>query len=182
MNNKPDYLDLYIKHKDINFRTKEIAKNINSKFIDSVPIIIGVLNGSFLFVADLVRELNIDFEIDFIKLSSYGSEMKSKGTVILIKDISANLADRDVIVVEDIIDTGLTVKFLENRLNDAGAKSVTIVSCLVKDNISKDFDLNYIGFKITNKFVVGYGLDLNQKYRGLKSIYTINKEKMNVKK
>ena len=171
-------MEILIDKKEIANKIKQIGREISEKFKGKTPIIVGVLNGSFLFIADLVRELKIDFEIDFIKLSSYGANMQSSGTVRLIKDISADITDRDVIIVEDIIDTGLTIKFLKSRFEEAGTKSITFVTCLYKvDNIiNLNFKVDYIGFKIPDKFVVGYGLDYNQKYRGLPSIYVINEE------
>ena len=165
-------LELYLSSGQIQQKVKEIAGRISEHYRDKCPIMIGVLNGSFVFMADLVRALDIDFEVDFIKLSSYGSETASTGTVRLLKDISADITGRDVIVVEDIVDTGLTIKFLRNRLQEASPTSVTFVSLLLKDEIAKlDFPLDYVGFNIPNRFVVGYGLDVDQKFRGLTAIY-----------
>ena len=140
-----------------------------------IPVIIGVLNGSFLFMADLVRNLNIDFDVDFLKISSYGNDTKSSGTVRLVKDIRAEITGRDLIVVEDIVDTGLSVEFLYNRLNEAKPSSVRFVTCLKKPSkVSIDHLVNYIGFNISDSFVIGYGLDYAQKFRGLSSIYNLN--------
>lgn len=165
-------LELHLSSEQIQQRVEDIAGQISERFRDKCPILIGVLNGSFIFMADLVRALDIDFEVDFIKISSYGSETATTGTVRLLKDISADITGRDVIVVEDIVDTGLTIKFLRNRMNEAGPTSVTFVSLLLKEEIARlDFPLDYVGFKIPNRFVVGYGLDVDQKLRGLGSIY-----------
>ncbi len=165
-------LELHLSREQIQKRIEDIAGQISERFRDKCPILIGVLNGSFIFMADLVRALDIDFEVDFIKISSYGSETATTGTVRLLKDISADITGRDVIVVEDIVDTGLTIKFLRNRMNEAGPTSVTFVSLLLKEEIAKlDFPLDYVGFNIPNRFVVGFGLDVDQKLRGLGSIY-----------
>lgn len=165
-------LELHLSREQIQQRVEDIAGQISERFRDKCPILIGVLNGSFIFMADLVRALDIDFEVDFIKISSYGSETATTGTVRLLKDISADITGRDVIVVEDIVDTGLTIKFLRNRMREAGPTSVTFVSLLLKEEIARlDFPLDYVGFKIPNRFVVGYGLDVDQKLRGLGSIY-----------
>ncbi len=165
-------LELYLSSEQIQQKVKEIAGRISKRYRDTCPILIGVLNGSFVFMADLVRALDIDFEVDFIKISSYGSETASAGTVRLLKDISADITGRDVIVVEDIVDTGLTIKFLRSRMSEAGPTSVTFVALLLKEEIAKlDFPLDYVGFNIPNRFVVGYGLDVDQKFRGLTSIY-----------
>ena len=162
---------------EIQKRIEVIANKISEDFKNRVPIIIGVLNGSFMFMSDLVRKLNIQYEIDFIKVSSYGNSRKSSGTVRLIKDISADIRDRDIILIEDIVDTGLSLTFLKKRFEEAYPKSLTFVTLLHKPKSSQiNFNLNYIGFEIGNDFVVGYGLDYKQKLRGLPSIYTLSEE------
>ena len=168
-------LKILIDNTTIKNRVVSIANTINSNYKNKNPIILCVLNGAFIFYADLVRYLKIDFEVDFIKLSSYGSSTKSSGTVRMIKDVSANIADRHVIIVEDIIDTGLTINYLRNGMLDGQAKTVSFVTCLLKERKKYHFDfkIDCIGFKIPDKFVVGYGLDLDQRFRGLKNIYTI---------
>lgn len=176
MNSKYDgwVLEELISEEEIKNRLKEIGREITDAYKDKTPILIAVLNGSFIFVADLIRELDIECEIDFIKLSSYMNETKSSGTVRLVKDISANITDRDLIIIEDIVDSGLTVKFLKSRMEGSGPSSVAFVTLLHKAEISEiDFELDYVGFTIPNKFVVGYGLDLDQKYRKLPAIYAV---------
>ncbi|UCH64304.1 MAG: hypoxanthine phosphoribosyltransferase [Fidelibacterota bacterium] len=149
-----------------------MAAVLSEQYRERCPILIGVLNGSFMFMADLVRQLDIDFEIDFIKIASYGSETSSTGTVRLLKDISADITGRDVVIVEDIVDTGLTVKFLRNRMEEAAPASVIFVTLLLKYEVANlDFTIDYVGFNIPNRFVVGYGLDVDQKLRGLRSLY-----------
>ncbi|MBD3274666.1 MAG: hypoxanthine phosphoribosyltransferase [Candidatus Marinimicrobia bacterium] len=166
-----------ISEKRIKERVSEIGHQITENYRDKTPILIAVLNGSFIFVADLIREIEIESEVDFIKLSSYMDATKSSGTVRLVKDISANITNRDVIVIEDIVDSGLTVQFLKNRLEGSGPSSVAFVTLLHKKEVSKvDFDLDYVGFEIPNKYVVGYGLDLDQKYRKLPAIYAVDEE------
>ncbi|MCH7575199.1 MAG: hypoxanthine phosphoribosyltransferase [Candidatus Marinimicrobia bacterium] len=158
-------------------RVREMAAEISGRYAARGPIIIGILNGSFIFMADLVRALQIPFEVDFIKLSSYGSETSSSGTVRLLKDISADITGRDVIVVEDIIDTGLTINFLRRRLEEAGPTSVSFVTLLLKDDVAKlDFTIDHVGFKIPNRYVVGYGLDIDQQMRGLDAIYALKEQ------
>ena len=157
-------------------RVKELGVEISNKFRDEIPIFIGVLNGSFIFLADLLRELTIDCEIDFIKLSSYDKTL-STGTVHLLKDISADITGRHVIIVEDIIDSGLTISFLKNRLEGAIPKSVSTVSLLYKSEVAKlDFSIDFVGFEIPSDYVVGYGLDMNQKLRHLPDIYRLENE------
>ena len=158
-------------------RVSEIGLEISEKYKGKVPIIIGVLNGAFLFMADLVRNLSIQFEVDFIKIDSYGDNTMSTGTVRLLKDISADITGRDIIVVEDIVDTGLSLNFLKHRMEEASPKSLRFVTCLYKPNVaSKDLSIDWIGFNIDDHYVVGYGLDLKQIYRGLPGIYAVNKE------
>jgi hypoxanthine phosphoribosyltransferase len=162
---------------DIKRRTSEIATEISENYKGKIPIVIGVLNGSFLFLADIVRELDIEYEVDFIKISSYGNSKNSTGTVRLLKDISADITGRDVILIEDIVDTGLSLKFLKKRFENASPNSLAFVTLLYKPRTSKiDFNIDYIGFKIGDEFVVGYGLDYKQKLRGLPSIYTLTED------
>ena len=164
----------YIKKKEIKTRIKEIAKEIQKEYKGKVPVFIGVLNGAFIFMSDLIREVNIDCEIDFYKLSSYGDQKISSGNVKSLKNINADIQGRDVIVVEDIIDSGLSIKYIKEDILKRNPKSLKLCALLYKKGISKlDFKIDYIGFKIPNKFVVGYGLDYAQKYRNLKEIFVL---------
>ena len=156
-------------------RVKEIAIELISKFKDKKPIFIGVLNGSFIFISDLVRNLNINCEIDFIKVSSYKGQ-DTTGTIKLLKDISADITNRDVVIVEDIIDSGLTIEFLVKRLKGASPKSISIVTLLLKPDIARlSLPIDIIGFEIAPDFVVGYGLDYDQDLRHLPEIYRLDK-------
>ena len=156
-------------------RVKEIAVELTSKFKDKKPIFIGVLNGSFIFISDLVRNLNINCEIDFIKVSSYKGQ-DTTGTIKLLKDISADITNRDVVIVEDIIDSGLTSEFLVKRLKGASPKSISIVTLLLKPDIARlSLPIDIIGFEIAPDFVVGYGLDYDQDLRHLPEIYRLDK-------
>ena len=166
-----------ISEKSIMERVHQIADDISNQYKSEVPILIGILNGSFIFASDLVRAMKIDCEIDFIKVSSY-SGTKSKGTVHLKKDISADITDRHVIIVEDIIDSGLTIRFIRERLLDAQPKSVSIVTLLMKPELAEiDFDVNWVGFEIPPHYVVGYGLDYDQKFRNLRGIFRLGGNK-----
>ena len=166
-----------ISKNDIKKRISELARDISKNYEGRIPIVIGVLNGSFLFLADIVRELDVEYEVDFIKISSYGNSTNSSGTVRLLKDISADITGRDIILIEDIVDTGLSLKFLKKRFEDAVPNSLAFVTLLHKPCTSKiDFKIDYIGFEIGDEFVVGYGLDYEQKLRGLPSIYTLTED------
>ena len=172
-----DYeLSPVISDEDIQKRVNEIAMDLSQKFKDEVPILIGILNGSFIFMADLIRSLDIDCEMDFIKLASYKGD-KSTGTVRLLKDISADITGRHIVIVEDIIDSGLTIKFIKDRMQEAGPESLTIVTLLLKPDVANlDFPIDIVGFEIAPDFVVGYGLDYDQKMRHLPAIYRIEEE------
>ena len=134
-----------------------------------------MLNGAFIFLSDLVKNLSIDCEIDFFKLSSYGDAKISSGKVKLLKEIDCEVNNRHIIIVEDIVDSGLSVKYIEELLKEHNPASMRVVSLLMKPKSLKyDIKIDYIGFNIPGKFVIGYGLDYEQKYRNLKSIYALN--------
>ena len=157
---------------EIEARIDELAKEISTKYAGKVPILIGVLNGSVFFLTDLARRLEIECEMDFIKVSSYHSGTESSGTVRLLKDISCIVTDRDVIIVEDIIDSGLTARFLKHRILENQPSSVAFASLLLKpDWLKLEFEAEYIGFEVADRFLVGYGLDLDQKFRNLPPIW-----------
>lgn len=158
-------------------RIKELAEQISSEYKSSVPVFIGVLNGSFLFMSDLIRYLTINCEIDFFKLSSYGDAKISSGNVTLLKELNCEVNDRDIIIVEDIVDTGLSIKYIEELFAEKRPNSMKVVSLLVKPGSLKyNVKIDYIGFKIPDKFVIGYGLDFAQKYRNLRGIYVLNEK------
>jgi len=154
-------------------RVREIASELSNSFGNKNPIFIGVLNGSFIFISDLVRNLSINCEVDFIKVSSYNGK-NSSGTIKLLKDISADITNRHVVIVEDIIDSGLTIEFLVKRLNGSSPKSISIVTLLLKPEIAKlSLPIDIIGFEIAPDFVVGYGLDYEQNFRHLPEVYRL---------
>ena len=163
-----------ITEEQIKEKVKELGKKISEDYRDKCPIFIGVLNGVFIFMADLFREITIDCEVDFVKISSYGNEKISSGKIRLLKDFDCHVDDRDVIVVEDIADSGRSIQFLEKMFADSKPKSVKFVSLLLKEGGAiVDFKIDYVGFKIPSEFVVGYGLDYAQKLRNLSSIYVL---------
>jgi hypoxanthine phosphoribosyltransferase len=169
-----DMFELFITEEQIRERIKELAARINADYTGRVPIFIGVLNGSFIFLSDLIREVTVDCEIDFFKLSSYGDAKISSGQVTLLKDLNCQVFGRDIIVVEDIVDSGLSIAFIKKIIEKENPKSLKFVSLLLKKGIPKlDFLVDYIGFEIPPDFVIGYGLDYAQKVRNLKSIYRL---------
>ncbi|MGD8781454.1 MAG: hypoxanthine phosphoribosyltransferase [Ignavibacteria bacterium] len=160
---------------EIQKRVKEIADDLTEKYKTKLPILIGILNGSFMFLSDLVKKMDIKCEIDFFKLSSYGDSKISSGQVKMLKELNADVKDRHLILVEDIVDSGLSMKYICELLGRYEPASISIVSLLYKPNCIKyDVKIDYIGFEIEDKFVIGYGLDYAQKYRNLKSIYVLS--------
>jgi len=166
-------LSMYLSKDDINNRIKKMANQLSEKYCDECPVIIGILNGSFVFMADLIRKIDFECEIDFIKVNSYVGK-ETSGKVQLEKDITINIEDRRVIIVEDIIDSGLTMDYLHKHISAYSPKDITIVTLLSKNNSDTlNFNIDIVGFKITSEFVVGYGLDLDQRFRQLDSLYTL---------
>jgi len=161
----------FITSEEIQKRVKELAGKISSDYSGKVPVFIGVLNGSFIFISDLVREVSVDVEIDFLKLSSYGDSKISSGEVKLLKDLNCQIDGRDIIVVEDIIDSGLSINYIRDLVLSHHPSSLEFCTLLMKKGLSNlSFEIKYTGFEIENKFVVGYGLAYAQKYRNLKEI------------
>lgn len=164
----------YITNAEIKKRIRQIAREINREYKNSVPVFIGVLNGAFVFMADLIRQIETDCEIDFYKLSSYGDKKISSGQVIPLKSLNCDITGRDVVVIEDIIDSGLSIKYIRDDIQKLNPKSLKIAALLYKEGVAKlDFEIDYIGFNIPNEFVVGYGLDYAQKYRNLNGIFVL---------
>ncbi len=171
---KKSKLKRYISRKEIKSRVRKLAAKIDKDYKGKIPIFIGVLNGSFIFISDLVREVKLETEIDFLKLSSYGDSKISSGDVKLLKDLNCTIEGRDIIIVEDIIDSGLSIKYIRDLVLSHNPASLQFAALLFKKGISSlDFGIKYVGFKIPNKFVVGYGLDYAQKYRNLKEIFIL---------
>jgi len=175
--NKEEFV-LFLDEKKIQKRIQQLGNKISKDYEGRVPVFIGVLNGSVIFFADLLRSVTIDCEIDFLKLSSYGDAKVSTGNVHLLKDLNCQVMGRDIIVVEDIIDSGLSIDFIKRMILAQNPKSFAVVTLLYKYEVVKiNFDINYIGFKIPNIFVVGYGLDNAQKGRNIPAVYKIAEKK-----
>ena len=169
-----DTFVVYKTEEQIKKRVVELAEQINYDYRNKTPIFISVLNGSFMFCADLFREITIECEIDFIKVSSYGNNKTTSGNIKLLKELNCTIKDRDIIVVEDIVDTGISINFIYKLIMSNDPASLKVVTLLYKEkDVKLDCSLDYIGFKIPDKFVLGYGLDYAQKLRNLKSIYVI---------
>uniref|UniRef100_UPI0038B3FFF1 hypoxanthine phosphoribosyltransferase n=1 Tax=Devriesea agamarum TaxID=472569 RepID=UPI0038B3FFF1 len=152
----------------IQSRLAELGERIAADYRDNPPILVGVLKGAVMVMADLSRAIDLDCEMDWMAVSSYGSGTKSSGVVRILKDLSTDISNRDVLIVEDIIDSGLTLSWLLSNLQSREPKSVEICTLLRKPEAAKvDIDVKYVGFDIPNEFVIGYGLDYAEKYRSL---------------
>ena len=170
---------LYLSEETIQDRVAELGRQIATDYADadSPPILIAVLNGAFMFVADLMRAIPGDSEVDFYKLSSYGESKVSSGEVTELKDIDAKLAGRHVVVVEDIVDTGLSMKYVIDQIRSKNPASLRAATLLRKPDAQKvEVDVDYVGFEIDNLFVIGYGLDYGQLARNLRGIYILDEE------
>jgi len=162
-------LEVLLSEEQIKQRVTELGAEIAADYADKDLVVVGVLKGSCVFMADLIRAVDLPLTIDFMAVSSYKDAMKSSGDVEILKDVSQPIRGKDVIVVEDIVDTGLTLFRLMEILGSRGASSIKIASLLDKPEprIKKELKIDYCGFQIPNKFVVGYGLDVAGRYRNL---------------
>lgn len=166
---------VYLTQEQLEERISELGTELSREYEGKHPIFIGVLNGAYIFLSDLMRHVRIPCEVDFLKLSSYGDEKVSSGQVTELKDIDADIKDRHVILVEDIVDTGLSMKFIVNKLRKKNPKSIATVTLLHKAEATHhDVQLDYVGFKIPTLFVLGYGLDYAQEGRNLAQIYILD--------
>lgn len=167
-------MHVLIKEETIMSKVKEIGRRINDDYKNLNPVVIGVLTGSFMFLSDLLKEVNIPVEVDFVSVASYDGE-SSIGEIRLLGDIKSNIEDRDIIIVEDIIDTGYTIKFLIDHFNKRRPRSIAVCSLLNKqDNRKVNVHITYLGFNIPGVFVVGYGLDKSNNFRNLNYIGVVD--------
>jgi hypoxanthine phosphoribosyltransferase len=170
---KDKLFETSIPEAEIKQRIKAVAEKINRDMEGKNPLLLAVLNGSFIFAADLMREITIPCEISFVKLASYQGTT-STGKIREVMGINEDLSGRTVIIVEDIVDTGLTMKRMIENLGTRNPASVHICTLLLKpDKLTVDLDIEYVAFRIPNDFIVGYGLDYDQQGRQLKDIYTL---------
>jgi hypoxanthine phosphoribosyltransferase len=169
-----DLFVVMISERRIKARVHQLARALNRDYRGKVPVFIGVLNGSFIFFADLIREISVDCEIDFMKLSSYGDAKISSGNVRMLKELNCPVEGRDIIIVEDIVDSGLSMEYIKSLILKQNPASFRIVTLLYKkDAVKTNLRLDYVGFEIPRDFVIGYGLDYAQRERNLKAIYRL---------
>ena len=149
-------------------RIRELGEEITRDYEGRPPLLVGVLKGAFMFMSDLSRAIDLPVEFDFMAVSSYGSATKSSGVVRIIKDLDLDLTDRHVLIVEDIVDSGLTLDYLRKNLMARGPASMEVCALLVKEGLQRaELDLRYTGFTIPPSFVIGYGLDVGERWRNL---------------
>jgi hypoxanthine phosphoribosyltransferase len=166
-----------ISQEEIRRRVTEIGRQISTDYAGRTVTLVGILKGSFVFLADVIRAISpeIPVEVDFMSVSSYGDATTTSGTVHIEKDLGISIEGKDVIIVEDIVDSGLTLLHVHNIFSSRGVRSLRVAALLEKPGNSKfDQPLDYVGFKIANEFVVGFGLDHAQRYRNLPDIRVLN--------
>jgi hypoxanthine phosphoribosyltransferase len=160
--------EILVAAEDLNRRVKELADQISHDYADKDLLLIGVLKGAVFFVSDLMRHLDIPVEVDFMAVASYGSATRSSGVVRILKDLDAAIDGRDVLIVEDIVDSGLTLQYLLRNLAGRNPRSLEVCALLIKPERRKvDLHTRYVGFEIPDQFAIGYGLDHAERYRNL---------------
>ncbi|MEY2433049.1 MAG: hypoxanthine phosphoribosyltransferase [Acidimicrobiaceae bacterium] len=163
--------DVVVGEDELQSRIAELGKDISADYVDHAPLLVGVLKGAFMFMSDLARQIDLPVEVDFMAVASYGSSTKTSGIVRIVKDLDLDLVDRHVLIVEDIVDSGLTLRWLRRNLASRNPASIEVCALLVKDGLQReDPDIKYVGFHIPPDFVVGYGLDVDQKWRNLPEV------------
>ncbi len=168
-------MEVMLSAEEINKRIRELAAEISRDYKGKSLFLIGVLKGAVIFLSDLIRYISVPLEIDFIAVSSYGSDTTSSGVVRIQKDLEQSLKGKDVLIVEDIVDTGLTLNYLYNNIQSRQPDSLKVVTLLDKPDRRKvDFNPDYCGFTIPDRFVIGYGLDFDENYRQLADICVLN--------
>lgn len=167
----PQLGPVVIGHDELQRRIAELGRQITDDFKGRAPLMVGVLKGAFVFLSDLVRCIDLPVEVDFMAVSSYGSATKTSGVVRIVKDLDVDLTDRHVLLVEDIVDSGLTLSYLRKNLMARGPASLDVCALLAKQTDHEtDEEVRYVGFDIPDEFVVGYGLDVAERHRNLRDI------------
>ena len=166
--NDPHIGRVVVDEAELQQRIRDLGKEITNDYVEDPPLLVGILKGAFMFMADLARAIDLPVEFDFMAVSSYGSATRTSGVVRIVKDLDLDLTDRHVLIVEDIVDSGLTLAYLRKNLKARNPASLEVCALLVKEGLQKtDPDLRYTGFRIPPDFVIGYGLDVSERYRNL---------------
>ena len=164
----PDIGRVVVDADELQERVASLGKDVTSDYAGRPPLLVGVLKGAFMFMSDLARAIDLPVEFDFMAVSSYGSATRTSGVVRIMKDLDIDLTDRHVLIVEDIVDSGLTLAYLRKNLRARNPASLEVCALLVKEGLQRvDPDLKYVGFRIPDRFVIGYGLDVDERYRNL---------------
>ena len=172
-----DIKEVLFSEEAINKRVKELASRISEAYKGKELLVVGVLKGSVIFAAELIKNITIPCQIDFMAVSSYGDSSETTGVVRILKDLDSEISGKHIIIVEDIVDSGITLNYLSNYLKSTNASSVEIVSLLTKPSRRKvDIDCKYVGFETPDEFLVGYGLDYAEKYRNLPFVGILKRE------
>jgi hypoxanthine phosphoribosyltransferase len=162
---------------ELQARVAELGAQITRDYAGRRPLLVGVLKGAFMFMSDLARAIDLPVEFDFMAVSSYGNATRTSGVVRIVKDLDLDLQGRDVIVVEDIVDSGLTLQYLRRYLEARGPASLEVCALLLREERdAKELDLKYVGFEIPSEFVIGYGLDAAEEFRNLPDICIYNED------
>jgi len=168
----PHLGEVVVTQQQIEQRIAELGAEITADYAGKDPLLVGVLKGAFVFMADLARAIDLPLAFDFMAVSSYGAATKTSGVVRIVKDLDLDLTDRHVVLVEDVVDSGLTLKYLRKNLVGRHPASLEVCALMLKEGLQRvDPDLRYVGFTIPDDFVVGYGLDVDERYRNLRGIY-----------
>ena len=176
-NMKEDVLRVLLSEDEIREKVRELGGKITADYKNSNLMLVTVLKGAVVFLADLMRQIDVPAEIDFMVVSSYGSGVKSSGVVKIVKDLDVPLAGKDILIVEDILDSGLTLSYIKELLESRGPRSIRIATLLDKPSRRKvDLQADYIGCSVPDEFVIGYGLDYDEKYRNLPYIGILKPE------
>ena len=176
-NMREDVLRVLLGEEEIHAKVKEMGKKITEDYKNSNLMLVTVLKGAVVFLADIMREIDVPAEIDFMVVSSYGSGVKSSGVVKIVKDLDVPLEGKDILIVEDILDSGLTLSYIKELLASRGPRSIKIATLLDKPSRRKvDLQADYVGFSVPDEFVIGYGLDYDEKYRNLPYIGILKPE------
>jgi hypoxanthine phosphoribosyltransferase len=164
--------EIVVSEKEVQVRVTELGAAITQDYQGRPPLLVGVLKGAMAFMSDLMREIELPVDVDFMAVSSYGAATKSSGVVRIVKDLDADLSGRHVLVVEDVIDSGLTLGYLRRYLGARQPATLEVCALLVKDGSQRpDQPIKYVGFTIPAQFVVGYGLDVDERYRNLGGVW-----------
>jgi hypoxanthine phosphoribosyltransferase len=165
--------DVVVSAKEVHDRVRELGRAITEDYAEHPPLLVCVLKGAINFMSDLMRAIELPVEVDFMAVSSYGAATKTSGVVRIVKDLDVDLLDRDVLIVEDVVDSGLTLNYLRQYLGSRNPRSLEVCALLLKEGEQRvEQSLKYVGFSIPSDFVVGYGLDVNERFRNLDGIYT----------